>query len=161
MGTFVSNPVKGKIQWYFEQARDGAPDIGALLLITAGLQGDAVLADHASVAALLAASNDEATFTNYTRKTLPAAVVTVDTALDRVLMTITGTAPIPIQWSNAGGAVNNVLGKIVYYYDPAPGTSTDATRIPLAGADISATTDGTHLVISVGTLGIALARNPS
>jgi hypothetical protein len=156
----VGNAVLGKVQSYWEAARDGTPDIGALLLIEAGLPGDGDFRDFTTVASVLASTADEATFTNYQRKTL-VPVVTVDNVTDQVRLTIDGTSPIPIQWSNAGGAVNNNIGAIVYYYDPTPGASTDATRLFLAAQRVQLPTDGTHFVISIGASGIIVVRPPA
>lgn len=167
MAGYVANAVKGKVQWYYEQARDGAPDLGALLLITAGLQGNAVLEDYATVAAIKATSNTEANFANYTRKTLPIPTVTVDHSLNRVVLGLAGTPPVTVQWPNAGvpgttlgAGANNLLGKVVWYYDPTPGSSNDAQLIHLGGADISFTTDGTTLVLTLGANGLATVEDP-
>lgn len=164
MGVAINNSVLGKTQHYMEQARDTAAAIGALLLIEAGLQADDALADHATVAAMLASTNDEATFTNYARLLLPSPTVTVDNPGNRVLMSISGVTPVTVRWDNAGGSgggvINNVVKKIVFYYDPTPGSSTDAQLIWLSAHDASAQTDGTHLVFTLGTDGVIRARRP-
>lgn len=166
MAVPVNNAVRGKIQYYVEQARDTAAGLGALLLISAGLEGETTFSDRATVADILAATNDEATFTNYARKALPNPTVTIDNPNDRVLMGLTGAAPVTIRWDNAGGPiggggiVNNLVGRMVIYYDPTPGTSTDAQLIPLFSPDVAAQTDGTHLVVTIDAEGIARARRP-
>jgi hypothetical protein len=158
---YMANPIKGKAQYYFEQARDTAAELGALLLLSAGLQTKDQLQDYATVADMLAASNDEANFANYARKILPTASVTIDNTGNRVLLGVSGTPPITISWPNAGvvgGTLatgqNNQLGKICYYYDPAPGSSTGATQLIVGYADISATTDGSELVFTLGADGL-------
>jgi hypothetical protein len=160
MGVAVCNAAMHKIGWYAEQARDTSANLGALLLISAGLQADATLSDHATVAAALAATNDEATFTNYVRKSLVSPVVTVDNTLDQVRLGLTGAAPVTIQWAAAGGAVNNLLGKACIYYDPTPGSSTDAQLIPLVWPDVAAQTDGTTLVLTLHDDGWCRVRKP-
>lgn len=158
MGQVVANAYKGKIQTYWEQARDTSSDIGLLLLQSAGLEADGALQDYTTVAALLAASNDEATFTNYARKILASPTVTIDNTLDQLVLTVTG----PVQWTAAGtsGATgNNTLGKAVFYYDPAPGSSTDTTRLPLVYEDISGTTDGSTMVVSINPAGVMIYKN--
>lgn len=156
----IFNPVKHKAGWYFEQARDTAAEIGCLLLLNAGLPGEDALQDYATVAALLAGSADEASFTNYARKILPAATVAIDNALNEVVCSVTGS-PVVIQWNNAGGTgPHQAVGAIVFYYLPTSGAA-DALLVPLAASTMSATTDGTHLVVTLGPNGIARYRNPA
>lgn len=144
--------------YYFDQAAQGAPDLVMRLLVGAGLEGDGVLADYATMSALLAGTNDEATFTGYAAKTLSTPRATVDNTLDRVVCD--NTTNTTVTWSPAGGAVNNDLRKAIVAYVPAPGTSTDAQIIPLLAYDITATTDGNPLVVTINTVGLWLARNP-
>lgn len=161
MANRIANHVKGKIQYYAELARDGAPEINCLLLLSAGLQGDDALQDHTTIAGLLAASNDEPTFTNYARRQLPAPVVTIDNVANRVILTIAGAAPRQISWPNAGAA--QAIGKIVFYYDPAPGSATpDSGLIYLCSSDVGAVTDGTTLVVTLTEEeGFAYLANPA
>lgn len=158
MGNFSFNAVKGQVAYYFGLAA-GTPDLTMRLLVAAGLQTDDAMADYTNMSTLLAASNDEATFTGYAAKTLSAPRVTVDNTLNRVVLDNTTTTTIT--WSPAGGTVNNVLGKAVICYVPAPGTSTDAQVLPLLAYDIAATTDGNPLVITINTQGLLIVRNPT
>lgn len=158
MSNFTFNVAKGRVAYYFDQAATGAPDVVLRLLVEAGLQADGTLVDHTTMSALLAASNDEATFTGYSAKTLSAPRVAIDNATDQVVCD--NTAVTTITWSPAGGAVNNSLRKALVCYVPAPGSSTDAQIIPLLAYDISATTDGNPLVITINTSGLYIARNP-
>jgi hypothetical protein len=165
---YMANPVKGKAQALFEQARDTAAELGAMLLLSAGLQTKDQLQDYVTVADMLAASNDEANFANYARKILPTASVTVDNTGNRVLLGVSGTPPVTISWPAAGvvggpfaAGQNNQLGKICYYYDPTPGTSTTATLLVIGYADISATTDGSELVFTLGADGLFRYTDPA
>jgi hypothetical protein len=155
---FSFNIAKGRIAYYFDQAAAGAPDITMRLLVAAGLQADGTLADYTTMSALLAASNDEATFTGYAAKTLGSPRSQIDNTNDRVV--VDNTAATTVTWSPAGGAVNNDLRKALICYVPAPGTSTDAAIIPLLAYDISAVTDGNPLVITINASGLAIIRNP-
>ncbi len=150
---------KGKLQWYWEQAATTSADIIAMLLISAGLQGTTALTAHDSVATMLAASNDEATFTNYSRLTVPTPTVTVDKPTDRVILD-NGPVNTTLTWLNAGGAVNNVIGSLVLFYDPAPGSPVAANQLPLIATPIGYTTDGNHMVITILPTGLAIVRNP-
>jgi hypothetical protein len=158
---FVFTPIKHKVGWYFEQARDlPATELGCLLLLEAGLPSDDVLQDYTSIAALLAGPADEATFVNYTRKVLPAATVTIDLLANRVVLSAAGS-PVLIQWDNAGaGGPPQIVAEIVFYYLPAVGTA-DTGLIPLAASPMRATADGTHLLVRVTDQGIARVRNPT
>src|SRR4028119_1178935 len=87
------NISKGKLQWYWEQARNTAgTGIVVVLLKSTGLEADGTLTDHDNLSTLLAATNDEADFTLYVRKTIagtsgtgvPAPVI--DDSGNRVLL---------------------------------------------------------------------------
>jgi len=124
-----NNSVKGKLQWYYEQARDGAPDLQAVLLKKAGQQADDAFADNTTLAAVITAGNVEADFTgpnggNYARKTIALPTVTVVNATDRLHLggAAVGSA-LSITWTAAGGTASNELGRMLICYVPVPGTS--------------------------------------
>jgi hypothetical protein len=134
--------------WGLPAANDA---VKALLLQSAGLQADAALADHATIAALLG-SNTEATFTNYARKTLTTVARTPDTGADTVKEDADD-----LTWTSAGGASNNTLGKLVVYYDPDTTASADANNIPLLAWDYTVTTDGvSNLLVTFSASGLAV-----
>lgn len=148
------NATMDKIGYYVEQADAGAGTLGILLLQVA--EPDTTLADHDTVAALLTSvGNDEATFSNYVRKTLATPTRTVDDAADRVLLggADPGTA-VQVQWDLAGGVTNNTLVKALFFYDPT-GSADDTVRLPLMATDIAASTDGNDLVLTLHTDGFA------
>jgi hypothetical protein len=119
-----------------------------VLLVSAGLQADATLRDHDELNALLAASNDEATFTNYVRKNVTTATITVDDTNERVDIDIADQT-----WTAAGGGTNNTLLKLLIVHDPDTTTGTDTTVVPLTFHDFSVTTDGSDLTAQVATAG--------
>ena len=85
--------------------------------------------NYDDLAAMLAGSNDEATFTNYARKTLAdadlAAIPAPDDTNNR------RDIDLPDQtWASAGGATNNSLGKALVCYDPDTTVAGDATLDP-------------------------------
>lgn len=144
MGNVVSDIALGSV---VEKVRDGATNIGILLLKVA--QADATLRTHATVAAILAAANTEADFTNYARKTGITGTINVDTGAH------TANVDIPDQtFTSAGGASNNTLVKCVIFYDQG---GTDATRIPLVLLDCAITTNGNNLVLVINAAGIFVA----
>lgn len=131
-----------------EMIRDDATKVGVLLMKAA--EADTLLVDHLDVAALLVpAANTEADFTNYARKTPITGVRTQDDGNERVDL------DIPDQtFSNAGGASNNTLVKLVVFYENA---AADATRIPLTHHDFAVTTDGSDLTAQVDAAGFGRA----
>lgn len=147
MGNGVFNIARGKIG-YLLGLPAASDAIKIVLLVSSGLQADATLADHDDLAAILAASNDEATFTNYSRKTASSVTLTVDDTNNRADGDFAD-----LTYTSAGGAANNTLGKLLVCYDGDTGAGTDADIVPLTYHDITATTDGTDLTITVPTQG--------
>lgn len=150
-----------RLGWYYDQAANTSADLFVVALKAAGLQADDVLADHDTFAAIIAAGNVEADFTNYNRKTIASPTRTRVNATDRVHLggAAQGVA-YSLSWPNAGGAVNNQLGKVIVLYVPVPGTSTTSDMVPLSAHDITATTDTTELVITFHVDGAIRVRKP-
>lgn len=141
MANIVLNIAKGAAA---EKVRDGA-DLIVVLLKAA--EADGTLADYDDLAALLAAAgNTEADFTNYGRKTIANAGVTltVDDVNDRVELDIADQV-----WASAGGATNNTLAKLLVCMDGA----SDAARVPLTAHDFVAITDGSELTAQIDAAG--------
>lgn len=136
----VANITKGRVA---EKCADDATKVGVLLLKV--VDADGTVVDYDTVAALLAGTPDEATFTNYARKTSITATVTVDDTNNWV------DVDIPDQtWVAAGGASNDTLVKLCVFYEEAAG---DSTRIPLTFHSFDATTDGNDLLAQIATAG--------
>lgn len=112
-----------------------------VLLKASGLQGDSALKNYQTLALLLAASNDEADFTNYSRQVVTSAGITV------AFNTGTSVASVDITdqvWTAAGGTTNNALGKLLVCYRPAS-SSLDSAILPLTAHDFSGSTTGGDL----------------
>jgi hypothetical protein len=154
---YIATYALGSIGYLWQQAQDTAADIGIMLLKSAGLEPEDTLADYQTVAALLAGSNDEASFPGYVRKTFPDPVQTVDTATNRLILTTGAAPPVVLTWPAA--PAGDVLGKVIFYYDPAPGSSTDAQKTHLWGGTINIVTDGGQPTVTIPPGGIATARN--
>lgn len=151
MGNISFNISKDMIGYYWglPAANDA---VKALLLKSTGLEADATLADYDTIAALLAAANDECDFTNYVRKTLTTVARTVDDTSDTVKQDADD-----VTWTSAGGATNNTVGKVVVYYDPDTTASADANNIPLLAWDYTVTTDGvSNLLLTFSASGLAV-----
>lgn len=135
MADFVFTHVKGKVRYYLElpATNDG---LFLVLLKFTGLEADATLRDYDDLATLLAAANDEADFTGYTRKAVtPGAATFDDTA-----HTSSTDAPDVSSYTNTGGASQRT-GKALLTYDPDTTTGTDATQVPILAWDCDITFD--------------------
>lgn len=138
-----------KIGYYVELAAGGTGSIVAYLF-KAGGESDGALSDRATLAAVKT-TNTECDFTNYTSATLGSPARSVDSTGDRVRLTATS----PITWTAAGGAVNNTIARIIYCYRPA-GSPANTLILPLMSTDISATTNGNDLQVTLHADGWAV-----
>jgi hypothetical protein len=119
----VFNVAKGSVAEY-ARLPVGGSKLTWVLLVSAGLEADATLIDYATLSTLLAASNDEATFTGYSEQDATSIVATPDYTNDWVDLTCANPS-----WSPTSA---QALGKIILCYDPA-GTHVAANMIPLFG----------------------------
>lgn len=151
MADGVFNIAKGKFAYYatLPAANDA---LIVVLLKAAGLEADDVLNNYDDLAALLAATNDEADFTNYSRKTLASVAVNIDDTNNR-----TDTDAADVVYLAAGGATNNSVGKAIICYDPDTTGGTDSSIIPLTYHDCVFTTDGTDQTVALAAAGFARA----
>lgn len=147
MGDFIFNIGKGKINQL--AALPNANDAFIVVALKAsGLESDATLQDYATLAALLAASNDEATNSGYARKTITSLTVATDntnnwTTTDMADQTWTAVA-------TSGGA----WGKVLVCYDGDTTGGTDADIIPLGGYDASVVPDGSDITVEINATGL-------
>jgi hypothetical protein len=147
MANGVFNIAKGKVAYYATLPATSDALIVVLLKST-GLEADDTLNNYDDLAALLAATNDEADFTNYTRKTLASVAVNVDDTNNWV-----DADAADFTYTAAGGAANNTIGKLLVCYDGDTGAGTDSNIIPLTYHDCSFTTDGTDQQIQLAASG--------
>lgn len=150
MGNFVFNVVKGQIASL--AALPAATDsLIVVCLKTTGLESDALLKDYANLSALLAGASDEATFTNYARKTLTSVTATVDNTNDWVDISSAGWT-----FTAAGGADNTPVSKSLVCYVPSTGAA-DTLILPMFGLDSVFTPDGTDQAFTVTSPGFGRA----
>jgi hypothetical protein len=153
MANGVFNIAKGRVNELMNRIDDNDPTNAGLtiVLLAATSEADATLEDYDTLAALLAGSNTEATFTNYARKDLSDSDITGPTPDDA---NNRQDADFPDQtWTSAGGASNNTLDKLIVCYNPDITSDTDANIIPLTHHDFAATTNGGDLVAQVNAAG--------
>lgn len=152
MGAFIFNVAKGRFAHYatLPEANDAFVWV---LLKSAGLEADATLKDYDDLAALLAATNDEATFTGYSRVTATGVTVTVDDTNEWVSVTANNPS-----WNPTSA---EALGKILLCYDPDTTGGTDAQIIPVFADDFVMTTptSGT-ITYQVNAAGWGRSREP-
>jgi hypothetical protein len=155
MADFVSNIALGRVRTYFDNVDANTPANSALVVVllkATGLEADSVLRDYDNLSLLLAATNDEADFTNYARKVLTDADIgpfAQDDTNDRLDIDIND-----ITWTSAGGATNNTLGKLVICYDDDTTAGTDTALIPVLFYDFAETTTGSDIVAQVHANGL-------
>lgn len=147
MANGVFNVMKGKLGHY--ATLPGTNDALIVVLLKAtGLEADDTLNNYDDLAALLAAANDEADFTNYTRQTLAGVAGAIDDTNNWLDVDASD-----FSYTNAGGATNNSIGKALICYDPDTTGGTDSSIIPCTYHDCTFTTDGTTQSISLPTGG--------
>lgn len=160
MANIVFNVSKGRVNEFTRRVDGNDPANSAFVVVLLKTsEADAALRDYATLGALLAAgggtANVEADFTNYARKVLTDADIaapTVDNTADEQWSDIPD-----LLYTAAGGATNNTLVKAVICYDPDTTSGTDADLIPMTAHDVSATTDGNDLTLTIPTNGFYAA----
>jgi hypothetical protein len=155
MADGVFNIAKGRVVELYANVENNAPANSAFIVVllkAAGLEADDTLNNYDDLAALLAASNDEADFTNYARKVLTdadlAAVPAPDDTNNRRDLDIPD-----LTWTAAGGAANNSVGKLLVCYDPDTTGGTDGSIVPLTYHDFVVTTDGSDVTAQIAAAG--------
>jgi len=152
MANIVFNISKGEVNAYTKRVVNNDPANSALVLVLLKtVQADATLMDYDTLEAILTAgggtANVEADFTNYARKVLTNTELSAPTVDD------TGNeqySDMPDQtYTSAGGATNNTLVKALICYDNDTTSGTDANLIPLTAHDVSVTTDGNNLTLTI------------
>jgi hypothetical protein len=145
---FIFTVAVGKLRYYSElPAADDS--LIYVLLKSAGLEADSTLRDYDTLAALLAASNDEADFTGYTRTTLSTPVHTEDETNNRWDLDTN-------DFQYATATAGNTCGKGLVCYKPAS-ASADSAIIPLAAYNLTLITDGNPVNIAFNASGYARA----
>lgn len=149
MADFVFNIAKGRVHQLARNVEDGSPANARLVAVpieAAGIEADATLKDYDTLAALLAAANNEQVTMG--RKEIAAANITisVDDVNERVDIDIDD-----LVWTGAAG---NAIAAIVICYDPDNAAGTDADLIPLTKHDFAITPDGSNVTAQVNAAGL-------
>jgi hypothetical protein len=131
MGAIIFNIAKGKFARYAALPETNDAMI-AVVLKSSGLESDATLKDYDDLSVILAAANDEATFTGYSRYTLSGVTVTVDDTNDWVLVDCNDPS-----WSPTSA---EAIGAILFVYDNDTTSGTDSAILPIFKDDFALTT---------------------
>ena len=148
MAPFIADSAKGRWAEKF-LLPVGGDNIVVVLLQASGLQADATLRTNQYLSGLLSAGNTEATFTNYSRKVLAAADITVSVNTGTHVVTVDIVDQV---WNAAGGAANNSIGALLTCYRPTSG-SADSAILVLTKHDYVISTTGGNLTATVPSIG--------
>jgi hypothetical protein len=161
MAAFTFNVSKGRTHEFHLRVDGNDPANSALIVVvlaSSGLEPDTTLRAYDTLSALLAASNNEPTNTNYARKTLTDSDLTaptVDDVNNRV------TLPFPTQtWTSVGAG--DAWRKLLICYDSDTTAGTDANIIPVTAHDLliagsAIIPSGANIVVT-GSNGWMIAR---
>jgi len=152
MSDFTFNVALGREVEFYNRVNSNDPAASALkgvVLRAAALEPDATLKDYATLGAILAAANDEATNTNYARVVwtdTELANYTVDNANDETPLFL----PTPITFTNI--AAGDIWAKFLVCYDGDTAAGTDTDIIPITAHDLLyqgsyVTPNGSNIVI--------------
>ena len=154
MAGFSFNIAKGREVELHNRVDGDDPTNSALIVVVlahAGLEADDVLRDYDTLSAILAASNNEVTNTNYARKTLTQADLTAASVDDTTNLV---TLPLATQtFTNI--AFGDSWRKLLICYDSDTTGGTDANIIPVKAFDLISATTGGPLVPVTSTYAFA------
>ena len=149
MADFVFNIAKGRTGAYADNVEAASPTNSAIIIVPIYTTAtDATLKDYDTLSAVLGDANTaEATGSNWARKTLVAANITIttdDATNDRVEVAFDADQT----WSAV--AASNDVSDLLFCYDADTTAGTDANIIPLTCNDFVITTDGSDVTASAG-----------
>jgi hypothetical protein len=134
----VFNIALGRVAYY--ATLPAANDALIVIPIEAsGVESDATIKDYDTVAALLAAANNEQSTMG--RKTITSVTVTVDDANNRTDVDIADQV-----WTAATG---NAISDLLVAYDPDTTGGSDTDLIPLTWHDFAITPDGSDVTATI------------
>lgn len=146
MASLPFNVALGKGIGYHDRVVDNDPANSVLILVVleaSGIEADDTLSDHDTLAAVLAASNNEQTTMG--RKTLTNADLTASAVNDTTNLR---EASLPlVTWAGASG---NATAKVLVCYAPDSTSLSDSTTIPIAHMTFVTTPDGNDLDLTAG-----------
>ncbi len=159
MAAYTFNIAKGRVVELYNRVKSNDPSTSALVcvvLVSSGIQTQAVLEDADSLAAVVSGSTDETTAPNYARKVLTDAELAAFPSPDDNANSYAVTIP-PQTWTSIGAGsgtgTQSSWSKLVICYDANTGTGTDSDIIPLTCHDFSATPNGGNITATPNAAG--------
>lgn len=148
MADTMINPGKGRAVELYRNIKDNTRVNAAFIVVLLkASEADAVLEDYLTLDALLvAAGNTEANFTNYARKTLDDTALAAFPAPNNTTNKYEITFPDQV-YTDAGGALNNTMTKLLLCYDDDTTGGTDVNIVPIGAYDYAGVTDGSTITI--------------
>lgn len=159
MPNLVFNVALGRVAELYNRVDTSDPTnavLVILVLLTTGIESDAILRDVDTVTALVAGTTNEATNSGYARKILSDADIVAfapDDTNDRVDL------DIPDQTWTAVAASPGAWNDIVIAYDPDSTGGADTAIIPMTIHDFVVTPDGSDITMQVAAAGFYRAAN--
>lgn len=153
MADGVFNIAKGRVVELYNRVDSNDPANSALIIVaikTSGIEADGTLQDYDTLAALLAAANDEATNTGYARKTLTDSDLSAPTPDDT---NNRFDIDIPDQTWSAVQTSGGAWSKLLVCYDNDTTGGTDTNIVPLTYHDFSLTPDGSDVTAQIDAAG--------
>lgn len=145
MADGVFNIAKGRVVELYGRVDSNDPASSALVIVAlkdSGLESDSALEDYDTLAAILAAANDEATNTGYARKVLTDSDIATgspDDTNDRFDL------DLPDQTWATVGTTGGAWAKLLVCYDPDTTSGSDSSIVPLVHLDFDVTPDGSSI----------------
>lgn len=150
------NIAKGRIVELWRRVKVGDPANARLVVVVlsaTGLEPDATLMDRATLAAIFAAGNTEATNTGYSPQVLAALDLPAFPPPDNTANAY--ELPLPnIVWPPVAPDGTGAMGKLIVAYDPDITGGTDADVIPLTAHDFPVLPVGDPLVATFAPGGL-------
>jgi hypothetical protein len=153
LANLVNDYAKGRFV-QFATLPLGTDNLIVVLIQTTSLPADTTFKRTQFLSGVLSTGTGaglEATFTNYVRKVLAAAdiTITVNTTTDVVTLDVADGV-----WNSAGGALNNGLSALLVCYRPTSGSGDTAIPI-ISKHDFTATTTGGNLTAGIPSVATA------
>jgi len=151
MADFVFNIAKGRAVEYFNRVDTNDPTNAALIIVAIDANGDTddAMKDRDDLSALLGGTANEVTNTNYARKTLTDADITMaspDDTNDRFDIDIADQV-----W--AAVLAGTAWTDLIICYDADTTAGTDANIIPISCHDFALTPDGSGITATINASG--------
>lgn len=150
MADFAYNIALGRVVEYAARVEANDPTNSAFIVVAlvAGGVSDATLKDLNDLSAVLGTAANEATNTNYARKTLAngSLTITVDDTNDRAEVDFADQT-----WSAV--AAGDVWTDLIIAYDSDTTGGTDSNIVPMTQHDFALTPDGSDVTAQLNAVG--------